>query len=345
MGTTTFDKVEDLHADQIWMVCENCNCIQLGRLVPLDILYKYNHSLEVVGGTWLEHHLSFKDFILTKKFENFCEIGGSHGFLASSILDDCPIVNYVLVEPSSTCDDKRIKIVSEFIENSLENVDNCDAIIHSHVLEHVYKPRDFLKALALRMDNGSAMFMSFPNIAALIEKNGSNGLNFEHSYFLTLDNLKYLCSLVDLEIMRVERFYDHSYFVEAVKREFVPQSPLPKNEELINTKFKDLWENLEKFVEKTNNDINLEKRPVYLFGAHIFSQTLIVLGLNVKKVEGVLDNAQGKQNLRLYGTELITKSPDVLSKEASVIILKAAQYQDEIKSQILQINPQSVVLE
>ena len=44
--------------------------------------------------------------------------------------------------------------------------------------------------------------------------------------------------------------------------------------------------------------------PVYLFGAHVFSQFLIGCGFPGRARRGVLDNDPAKQGLRLYGTPL-----------------------------------------
>ena len=49
------------------------------------------------------------------------------------------------------------------------------------------------------------------------------------------------------------------------------------------------------------------------FGAHIFSQYLIMLGLSTKNIKYILDNNKDKQNKRLYGTDLIVKSPKSLT--------------------------------
>ena len=50
----------------------------------------------------------------------------------------------------------------------------------------------------------------------------------------------------------------------------------------------------------------------------------------------MLDNSEEKQEKRLYGTKLIVKSPKILIEEKDpVVILKAANYNEEIKENIL----------
>ena len=96
-----------------------------------------------------------------------------------------------------------------------------------------------------------------------------------------------------------------------------------------------------------NNKIKNTSSPVYLFGAHVFSQYLIQEGLNTKKIKYILDNDNNKHYKRLYGSSLEVRPPKVLlNDEKPLIILKAGVYNDEIRSDILEnINSSAVFLE
>ena len=92
-----------------------------------------------------------------------------------------------------------------------------------------------------------------------------------------------------------------------------------------------------KDVEKINSTINNTSLPVYLFGAHVFSQYLISFGLETSKIIKVLDNDPYKHKKRLYGTELRVESPKVLSKEKeAIVILRAGLYNEEVKKDIIE---------
>ena len=103
--------------------------------------------------------------------------------------------------------------------------------------------------------------------------------------------------------------------------------------------FEDYIKYYKNLVKKINNKISNKSnknKKVYLFGAHIFSQTLLNFGIDSKKIEYILDNDKTKQNKRLYGSSLKVKSPQILKKEeAPLVILKCGVYNDEIKNQIL----------
>ena len=78
---------------------------------------------------------------------------------------------------------------------------------------------------------------------------------------------------------------------------------------------------------------------VYLFGAHVFSQTLLNFGIDENSIVSILDNDTKKQGKRLYGTNLTIQSPEVLRDvDSPTVILRAGVYTEEIKDQILNIN-------
>ena len=101
------------------------------------------------------------------------------------------------------------------------------------------------------------------------------------------------------------------------------------------------------FVDMVNQKMNTFTHKVYLFGAHIFSQYLIVFGLDTQRVCGILDNDVSKQGKRLYGTNLMVYSPKVLANEDTpVVILKVASYAEEIKEDIVKhINKRTIFVE
>ena len=107
-----------------------------------------------------------------------------------------------------------------------------------------------------------------------------------------------------------------------------------------------MWLDLRNFVKEVNEDLKISKGSNFLFGAHIFSQGLLALGLDQKSIRGILDNSHYKQGKRLYGTDLKVFSPNLLQGIAlPTVILVSSHYQDEIRKQILVINPSTRILE
>ena len=109
--------------------------------------------------------------------------------------------------------------------------------------------------------------------------------------------------------------------------------------------FREFWGSFKKDASALNVSVRELKSPIYLFGAHIFSQILLTSGLKEKYVNGILDNSVGKQGKRLYGTRLGVYSPLVLkAHETPIVILRAGKYNDEIKQQLQTINPSTIII-
>ena len=135
---------------------------------------------------------------------------------------------------------------------------------------------------------------------------------------------------------------DHSIFYAAIRvtsvAPMVLSSTLYGNNKALYLNYVAYHEQL---IKDLNQRLSAVKRPVYLFGAHVFAQYLIGFGLDSSRIACLLDNDPNKQGRRLYGTGLMVQSPAVLKDlENPYVILKAGVYNQEIKKDILEnINP------
>jgi hypothetical protein len=99
------------------------------------------------------------------------------------------------------------------------------------------------------------------------------------------------------------------------------------------------------FINSCNEIIKSAENNVYVFGASYNTQFLLTLGLNLNKIKGILDNCKEKQNKYLYGYNLQIFSPEVIKNKECIIILKNGYYCEEIKIQLLSINPNTIILD
>ncbi len=347
MGVTIFESIEDLFFDQTWAVCNVCGCIQLINLPQLSLIYQNNHHTEVVGEVWKNHHNSFASFIALNEPQKILEIGAAHGYLAKELTRKLPNSKYTIVEPDSNLVSPDIKIIKGYIEDHYFELTGKDCVVHSHVLEHVYHPVDFISEISKHISVGTDMYVSFPNMEGLIESGGLNSLNFEHTYLLDPDHAETIFANSGFDLLEKKKYLSHSYFYRLKKRsETVTLYRKFSNIEKQSMKFLRMVESLVEFVAKANTLINAHSGPIYLFGAHVFSQSLIFFGLNSERILGVLDNASEKQNKRLYGTPHQVYSPLVISELNNVmVILDASHYQSEIRNQLYSINRNVKIVE
>ena len=345
MGVTEQKLEEDLFEDQIWGICADCGALQLMMLISLEILYATNHSTESVGETWNAHHKEFAEFISKTSESKILEIGASHGDLARKLLHINSEYEILVIEPSPGTFPVECQVVKDYIENRLEMIYDRNSVVHSHVIEHIYSPVNFIKEISERLQHQSKMFISFPNIEQLLRIGGTNALNFEHTYFLSPEQLECLVRTNGLQLVRSFKFRDHSYFWELEKSGDCTPLEMVNISEKANL-FDEMWVDLEHFVSFANSAIIGDDIPTYIFGAHVFTQGLINLGLTSPAIAGVLDNSTEKQGKRLYGTRLKVFSPDIISSLGRVrVILKTTHYQEEIRNQLLVLNPDVEIIE
>lgn len=338
MGCTDQPESSDLKADMEWVISRSSGLIQLRSLLPLDVLYPEPHGAGSVGPLWHRHHQAFADFLRRFSLTSVFEIGGSHGILAADY-DSTGNFPWTILEPNPTpvagC---KAKFITGFFDRDFKFSGPFDAVVHSHVFEHIYAPDEFMAQLAEFMAEGKLLIFSVPNIRVMVERRYTNSLNFEHTTYLTEPYIEYLLARHGFRLTGRENFTeDHSIFYSAVRDRSVKPVDLPSG--LYEANKKAFREYLD-YYSALSADLNARKlaagRPVYLFGAHIFSLALISFGLDTSGIVCLLDNDPDKQGRRLYGTGLRVKSPKAL-KDAHrpIVILKAGVYSREIKADIL----------
>ena len=351
MGCVEHDISEDIFVDMHWSISKTNGVIQLNNLIPLDVLYQADHDAGVVGGIWLEHHKEFAFFISKFIAKSVLEIGGAHGILSREY-KTLKKINWLILEPNpSPVEGVDVEFIQGFFDNSFSIDREIDTIVHSHVLEHIYYPDEFLDNISNLLKEGQNLIFSLPNMEEMLKRNYTNCLNFEHTYFITEPYIEYLLSKHGFRKIAKEYFKDdHSIFYTFVKDSYQNVIELPSNLYASNKKkYLDFVNYHNKLIKKINKQISQspEKQSIYLFGAHVFSQYLIQCGLSVNKIDYLLDNDVKKQDKRLYGTSLEVKSPNILiDKLNPLIILKAGVYSNEIKRDILNnINSSAIFLE
>lgn len=338
MGCSDNDVKDDITVDMDWCIGRDNGFIQLKELIPLDVLYSDSHGSGETGGIWDRHHKSFAEFINKFSPKSVFEIGGGHGILEINYqrYNNTP---WTILEPNpKPMEGSKAKFINGFFTDNINLDFEYDTVVHSHVLEHIYDLNKFMSKLSSVMLDGKRLIFSLPNMHEMLVRKYTNCLNFEHTIFLTEPYIEFLLSKYGFSIEQKEYFLDdHSIFFSAIKTKTkMTNVKLTENLYDINKKtFNEFINYYQNSIIEINGKLNLEKE-IYLFGAHIFSQYLLSFGLDADVISCILDNNKGKQGRRLYGTNLLVKSPSCLKDiDSPQVILKAGIYNNEIKSDIL----------
>jgi hypothetical protein len=346
VGATTDDISSDVFQDLVVDICEDSGIIQLRYLIDPSILYSKFHS-EAMGGVWETHHDLLASLIAEYgEDHSILEIGGADSKLALKTLNKSNLIKqWTIVDPNANINilNDKLKCIKEFFGNYIPKKYEFDMVIHSHVLEHIYNPKQFLTAVSKMMKDGDYHIFSIPNLYVYLKNKYINTITFEHSLFLTEEIVDYLLTCYNFKTEKKIYYGEHSIFYVTMKQKTLPL-PLPDKYREYKQLYIDFFSYYKGYVEELNKELGTTTQNVYLFGGHVFSQYLISLGLDISKIKCILDNSQLKNQKRLYGTPLIIKSPnDIVLDENSMVILKTGSYQEEIRMQLLNINPNIVI--
>lgn len=328
----------DIFADMDWAIDQETGVIQLTKLVPLDILYQAQH-VDGTGPTWQRYYKDFAAYITENCGGSVLEIGGGSGQLAEAAVNLSPNISWTIVEPNPTHQGSdRVKIVRAFFDKNFSLETPVDAIVFSQVLEHAFDPREFMATIAGFLKPGGKLIFAYPQLKLWFARKYTNAINFEHTMLLTDTHLDhFLLPEYGFRTLDKKEYNDHSFFYVAERAVAVVPSgefvnPYAEHKKIFQ-EFIDYHADL---IAELNAKIAESAVPVYLFGAHLFSQYLIAFGLNTEKIAGILDNSALKCGRRLYGTRFIVEHPRALANKGSLnVILKAGVYNEEIKKDIL----------
>ena len=224
-GCVDSPQSEDITADMEWQISRDSGVIQLKTLLPLNVVYQAQHTTSAIGKLWGEHHKAFAEFIRRYNPASVFEIGGAHGILSTYFKDiDWAIVDHNPA-PVEGC---HAHFKTGAFEDDLDLPYYFDAVVHSHVFEHIYEPREFVKNLQKAMVAGRKMLFSVPHLASWLERKFTNCLNFEHTVYLIEPYIEYLLSHHGFRVVTKEYWGDgHSIFYAAVRDSAVKPVELP----------------------------------------------------------------------------------------------------------------------
>ncbi len=343
MGVVDKDHKSEFE-DLVFNICIETGTVQVFPRIPLEKLYFKSHGSGKIGKIWSDHHKEFHSIIEKYLIGTVVEIGGGHNSIHSLPLNFNNNFKVYSFDPNGKLtNDDNLKVVNKFFSEdamNAEGIDIVDLFIHSHLLEHIYEPLDFLNLINKYLKNDGMHIFSLPNMKKMIDKGFANAMNFEHPFYLEETLVDHLLRISGFRTVKKLYFKsEHSIMYitqKCEKQKFNLDNNYSKNK----TFFNNLISNWRKDVGKINDIIKNYNGEIFLFGAHIFSQNLIFLGLNESKIKSILDNDPDKQGDYLYGTKIIVQSPMVLERiENPLVILRTGAYNDEIKENILKINP------
>jgi len=321
--------------------CTNCGCVQLSNLFEQDKIYEQPlHYTE--SNVFKKHDQLLSEFIVNNLIykNDLLEIGGSYGKLAKLIIEKYKLtdinLNYKILEISKENypDIENIK----YINGNCETFDfsNTNSIIMSHVFEHLYEPRKFIRNIYKH--NVKEIIISIPDMDNLTKDKDINNLNIQHTFYINTPFLKYLFNEFNYNLKNIYNYNNNSIFYH-----FVKNDNILNNEILKDFRNTDLLYTLNIFYKELKNkikDININNN-FYICPSGFYGK-IIYYYLNnetKKNVLGFLDSDNFKINKRLSGTKCFIFKKEIIKDYDNITVLIIAEkYKNEIKEELLSYN-------
>jgi hypothetical protein len=327
--------------------CLKCGCIQLKNL--FDPSKIYSQPMQCINGTSLnEHYKLFCDFIIKNKIVDdysFFEIGGAYGRLAKLIINYYKNINNINIKYKilefDTTNYPPIENI-DYINGNCEtyNFKNIKTLIMSHVFEHLYEPRLFLKNIS--ESNVSQVFISIPDMESLSKLGDINNLNIYHTFYIDTKFITYLFNEYNYILKNTYNYSNNSIFYY-----FVKEQRTITNDFMININDNSLISIQCNFYKEIKNKINniIIEQPFFICPSGLYGRFIYYyLNENVKKhVLGFLDSDPMKIDKRLCGTNCLTyKKEKIIEYEKPIILIVSKKHYNELKDELILHNNKSI---
>jgi len=334
------DPSNDLCCDMIFSIGVEDGFIELRKTVSPEILYKDRHS-NAIGAMWRGAHEAVARLIQdnSTSASKILEIGGGTGKLNQIFNEIGGACNkWTIIEPQPLpVEGCTAEFVKGFFPEDLQN-EKFDMVIHTHYFEHVENIQTFLEDVTRFLQVGGKMIFALPDMEPMLDKYMTSIIHFEHTFLITEKYLDFILNRNGFTVDEKQHFgngqsliYVTTYLgVKAALK--LPDGLYETNRAIL----KDYFCYHKEMIQEYNRKLNAETRACYLFGAHMTTQFFVAYGLNMEKIEAILDNDTNKYGKRVGGTDKKILSPECLKDAGEVVvILPNSPYAKEIKTDIL----------
>jgi hypothetical protein len=308
--------------NQAYLFCNNCKHMTIGKTLDPNFIYSNYTTISSQSRGAFECLKNFYKFFKKDKINilkaNIIDVGGND----SSFLEFFKAKKKINIDPNASTKDKKVKIYRTFFDKVdffKFNSNSSNIFFSSHTLEHLAKPQDLIKNIAINMKNKDRLYLQFPSLERLILMKRFDQLCHQHLNFFSIVSINKLLNLNNLYINRYE--YDDSHF--GTLRVLATRKKNKIKITKVNINFRVIIKNFKYFFTKckTFNTIKLNDIKNYQgFGAGILTPVLSYFLPNLKKLKYIYDDNSKKFKTKFITMNPIIENPKFIKKNKKIIV-------------------------
>lgn len=330
--------------------CEPCAFGFQPHPPPAEKLYTRVRAPSGVSKVWRGHYealAAFAEKHLESEMPCVLDVGAGHGFLSELLLRKKFMVEAVDLNPGEKLKSLGIPVYQKFFGKGFSAAKKYDAVLLSHVAEHVNDLESFLREAAAALKPSGRLIFSVPDVAGGMQNNDLSLFIPEHTWYFSERALEKILKPLGFVVEAVKPYNDHSLFISARKGSENGrwrEGPLLKE---LNALLEKYSRHYQKSLRRVSEIAAQARSRVVFFGAHSMTLHLVApLQLWKQKKSFVLiDNDPLKNGLRLSGTPWSVVRPEEAGlNPQDIVIIPRSSYAAEMAEQVTRLGAPSVVI-
>lgn len=220
LGKDDLEKPEPFFPLSLW-VCENCFLVQIAEYDnPNEIFDAGYHYFSSFSQTWLDHAKRYAEMIIPRLALDgnsfVLEIASNDGYLLRNFA--ARKIPCLGIEPAANtaaaARELGIEVVTEYFGfESAKKIggaySKADLIIGNNVFAHVPDINDFVRGLALALNDGGVITLEFPHVLNLVRHSQFDTVYHEHFSYFSLFTVMQIFAKFGLRVFDVEELPTH----------------------------------------------------------------------------------------------------------------------------------------
>lgn len=222
---------------------------------------------------------------------------------------------------------RGLHVYQGFIESSQTEIPGApyDGFYTMNFLEHIPKPKEFLKSISSNLTKDGYGLVEVPNGDFIFKKYMFSEFMLDHLSYFSKDSLCRMLELSGFEVVSCKVIW-HEYILSAIVKKRKPISV---------QKFKTEQTRLVEEAKAYVREMQRKGKKIALWGAGHQALAFLSLAKLQTDLECVIDSAEFKQNKFTPATHLPIVAPSKIEElKIGAIIVMAGSYSDEVQRMI-----------